>query len=109
MLFKGHPEFSSGSTDWVVVCCRWTLTTTTQDVDTENPAGRQFRMTPSFYNGLFVVIPEGFYPGSRRFVRGDNNGKNRFPTTTFGNDDLSSLSSPRVSVGDLSLLFRRSL
>ena len=37
------------------------MTATTQDVDSENPAGRQFRMTPNFYHGfvvsLFAVIP----------------------------------------------------
>ncbi len=31
------------------------MTATTQDVDSENPAGRQFRMTPIFITAFFLV------------------------------------------------------
>ena len=34
-----------------------------------------------------VVIPESFYPGSA-VSEENNNSQDRFPTTTFGNDDF---------------------
>ena len=66
MKKRGHPEFSSGSADCVVVCCCWTLTATTQDVDSETPAERKFRMTPIFITALLYR----FVPSSRKvFIR----------------------------------------
>ena len=51
---------------------------------------------------VVVVIPESRSPGSV-VSEGNKNSKNRFPTTTFGNDskEVSLLSSRKVFIRDL--------